>query len=103
MPALHVNDKNFDASVNQESQPVLVDFFADWCGPCRAMSPVVDEVADELAGKAKVVKVNVDEAPEAATRYGIQSIPAFVVFKDGKVQSTLTGVVNKETLIASVG
>jgi thioredoxin 1 len=102
MPALHANDSNFQSLVLESDQPVLVDFYADWCGPCRMMSPVVDEAADDLKGQARVVKVNVDEAPESAGRYGIQSIPAFLVFRNGEVQSSALGVASKETLIASV-
>ncbi len=102
MPARHANDSDFSKHVFDTPQPVLVDFFADWCGPCRAMSPVVDEVADELDGQARVVKVNVDEAPDTAKRYGIQSIPAFVVFRDGEVRNRAAGVATKEALISVV-
>ncbi len=98
MPALHANDTDFDSNVTADGELVLVDFWAQWCGPCRAMSPVVDEVADDLQGKAKVVKVNVDEAPEAAAKYGIQSIPAFVLFKNGEVIHTSGGMMAKDKL-----
>ena len=102
MPAQHANDANFSKHVFDTSQPVLVDFFADWCGPCRAMSPVVDQVADQLDGQARVVKVNVDQAPDTAKRYGIQSIPAFVVFRDGEVKNQTAGVATKEALVSAV-
>ncbi len=102
MPALHVNDKDFDTVVLNADKPVLVDFYANWCGPCRMMAPVLDEVADDLAGRAIVVKVNVDEAPQAAQRYGVQSIPAFILFQNGEVKSTAQGALPKESLVASV-
>jgi thioredoxin 1 len=98
MAAKHVTAGNFDSSVLQSKQPTVVDFYADWCGPCRMMSPIVDELARELDGTAQVVKVNVDEAPHLASQYGVQSIPAFVILKDGKAQQTLVGVQSKEVL-----
>lgn len=100
MPAIHVNDETFATEVLETTKPVLVDFWAPWCGPCRAMSSVVDDIADELSEDVTVVKANVDESSAAATRYGIQSIPAFLVLKQGKVLETLTGVVSKERLLA---
>lgn len=99
MAALKVNDQTFSEEVLQSQQPVLIDFWAPWCGPCRAMSSVVDEVAHEVSGKAKVVKVNIDDAPDTATEFGIQSIPSFVVVQGGEVQKTVTGVVPKQTLV----
>lgn len=102
MAAVHVNDQSFDQQVLHGDQPVLVDFWAPWCGPCRAMSGVVDEVATEVAGRATVVKANVDESHEVAQRYGIQSIPAFVLFRDGKVESQFAGVVPKDRLIDAI-
>ena len=98
MSAKNVNDQNFQSEVLDSSTPVLVDFWAPWCGPCRTMVPVVDELADEIGDDAKVVKVNVDEAAETAAKYGIQSIPTFAVIKDGKVERQLGGVQPKEAL-----
>lgn len=97
--SVHVNDQTFDSEVLQAQGPVLVDFWAPWCGPCRAMSGVVDEVAEELGDSARVVKANVDEATASAARYGVQSIPAFVVIRDGEVQERLSGVVTKRRLL----
>jgi thioredoxin 1 len=99
MSATHVTTDQFDAEVLQSSVPVLVDFWAVWCGPCRAIAPHVDAIAQEYAGRAKVVKVNVDEEPEIALRYGIQSIPTLLFFKDGKVQDMIVGVVPKQTIV----
>jgi thioredoxin 1 len=81
----------FDKDVLESTIPVLVDFWAPWCGPCRAISPSVDAIAEEFAGKAKVYKVNVDEQPEIASRYGVQSIPTLTIFKDGKVADQIVG------------
>jgi thioredoxin 1 len=99
MSATHVTTDQFDTEVLQSSVPVLVDFWAVWCGPCRAIAPHVDAIAQEYAGRAKVVKVNVDEEPEIALRYGIQSIPTLLFFKDGKVQDMIVGVVPKQTIV----
>ncbi|MEM9367989.1 MAG: thioredoxin [Planctomycetota bacterium] len=98
MSAQHVNDQTFQTEVLESSKPVLVDFWAPWCGPCRMMSTVVDELAEDVGGDAVVVKANVDEAPEIAAKYGIQSIPTFAVIKDGEVQSQLGGIQSKEAL-----
>jgi thioredoxin 1 len=86
-----VNDSNFDAEVLQSEQPVVVDFWAEWCGPCKAMSPVVDELAVEQDGTLKVVKINIDESPNAPTKYGVRGIPTFMVFKGGQVVGTRVG------------
>lgn len=96
--AQNINDTNFEAEVLQSSQPVLVDFWAPWCGPCRMMTPVVEELASEFEGRAKVVKVNVDESPQSAARYGVSAIPSFAVFQGGNVQAQVTGVVAKDKL-----
>lgn len=83
--AISVSDQNFENEVLKSSEPVIVDFWAEWCGPCKAMAPLVDALAKELGGKAKVVKVNIDDSPEAPTKYNVRGIPTFMIFKDGKV------------------
>lgn len=102
MSALHVNDHNFDSEVLNSDLPVLIDFWAPWCGPCRMMSPVVDELADEVDGRLRVVKVNVDEAPATAQKFRISSIPSFAVVRNGEVQTQFAGAVPKERLLAAV-
>ncbi len=94
-----VSSIDFDSEVIDSTLPVLVDFWADWCMPCRMLSPIVEEVALELGDKLKVVKVNVDENPDVATRYGIQAIPTLLVFKDGRIVTEVVGYVSKRALL----
>lgn len=98
MPALHVNDDNFTEDILQSQKPVLVDFWAPWCGPCRMMGPVVDELADDMGEEAVVAKINVDEAAATAASYGVSSIPAFAIIRNGVVVKQLNGVLPKEAL-----
>jgi len=88
---IHVTDGNFETAVLQSDIPVLVDFWAVWCGPCRAIAPVLDELADELAGKVKIAKVDVDKNPQLAGTFGIRSIPTLLVIKDGVVKEQMIG------------
>ena len=92
---------NFDELLNEE-RPVLVDFWAAWCGPCRSLSPIVDELADELAGKVVVAKCNVDDNQDIAMRYGVMSIPTLVVLKDGKESGRVVGALPKPKLVAEL-
>jgi thioredoxin 1 len=93
-----VNDTTFNTEVIESNQPVLVDFWAPWCGPCRQIAPVVEQLAGENAGSAKVVKLNVDDAPQAAQSYGVSSIPTLMVFKGGEVVDRFVGVQPKTRL-----
>ncbi len=90
--------ENFDDEVLKSDLPVLVDFYADWCGPCKMMGPVVAKLAEEYEGKAKVGKINVDEQPELAEKYGVMSIPAFVILKNGELVDQSLGAMPKEVL-----
>jgi len=94
----HVGDADFDASVLQSGEPVLVDFWAEWCGPCKMISPVLDELAETYEGKLKVAKVNVDENRATAIKYHVRSIPMLLLFKDGQIQATQIGAVGKGQL-----
>lgn len=93
-----LTEQNFEQEVIKSDLPVLVDFWAPWCGPCRMMAPIVDELAEELKDKVKVGKLNVDESSELAQRYSIMSIPTFLIFKDGKVAEQLVGGMTKDVL-----
>ena len=99
MSLLHLTENNFDDEVMKSPLPVLVDFWAEWCGPCRMIAPIVEEIASEYKGKLKVAKLNVDEAQELAIRYGVMSIPTLMVFKGGKVVSQVVGAMSKDQLI----
>jgi thioredoxin 1 len=95
---LEINDANFNAEVLEASQPVLVDFWAPWCGPCRQIAPVVEQLSAESSGSAKVVKVNVDNAQECAQSYGVNSIPTLILFKGGEPVDRFVGVQPKSRL-----
>lgn len=98
MTAIELNDVNFDSEVKRSTQPVLVDFYADWCGPCRKQLPIVDELASDYAGKARITKANVDNVKVKASEFGVSSIPALLVFKDGQVVERMVGLHSKSQL-----
>jgi thioredoxin 1 len=101
-PTIEINETNFESEVLQSNQPVLVDFWAEWCGPCKMIAPLLDEIATEQAGQVKVAKVNVDSNPVLAARYGIQSIPTLLYFAGGEVRDRTVGVTGKRGIVAKL-
>ena len=100
--AMAVSDKSFEAEVLKSSSPVLVDFWAEWCGPCRIIGPVVEQIASEYEGKLKVAKVDVDANPRTPSTYGIRGIPTLLIFKDGKLADQIVGAVPKKLLVGKI-
>ena len=99
---MELTDEIFTDTIQDAGMPVLVDFWAEWCAPCRRMTPIVDEVAQEFDGKLKVCKVNIDDHQGSANQYGVMSIPTMMIFKDGEVAERITGAVPKEDLIEAI-
>ncbi|MEW6327985.1 MAG: thioredoxin [Thermodesulfobacteriota bacterium] len=99
---LEVSDSSFETDILKSDKPVLVDFWAAWCGPCRAIAPVVKELADEYAERLKVAKMNVDENPATPSKYGIRAIPTLLFFKDGKLADQITGAVSKNIIESGI-
>jgi len=99
---IEINEGNFDAEVIQSDQPVLVDFWAEWCGPCKMLAPALDEIAGEQAGRVKVAKVNVDTNPALAARFGIHSIPTLLYFAGGEVRDKTVGVTAKRAIVSKL-
>ena len=99
---VHVSDATFDTEVLNSDIPVLVDFWAEWCGPCKMIAPVLDEIAGEYQGRVKIAKLNIDDNPNTPPRYGIRGIPTLMLFKDGEVEATKVGAVSKSQLTAFI-
>lgn len=98
-----ITDATFEEVIAGSSEPVLVDFWAEWCGPCKMVAPILDEIADEQAGKVKITKLNVDENPESSMKYRVQSIPTMLLFENGEVTKTIVGAKSKAALMEDLG
>ncbi|MCI0747106.1 MAG: thioredoxin [Verrucomicrobia subdivision 3 bacterium] len=101
-PTIEITEANFEAEVLKSPQPVIVDFWAEWCGPCKMLAPVLDQIATEQSARLKVGKVDVDQHPKLAARFSIQSIPTLLYFADGKVRHEIVGVTSKKTIVAKL-
>ncbi len=99
---VHINDSTFEEEVLKNNVPVLADFWAEWCGPCRTIAPVLEEISQEYDGRLKIAKIDVDENPEAPARFGIQGIPTLILFKDGKPVERLVGAMPKDRLLSHI-
>ena len=99
---LYVTDDSFDAEVLQSAQPVLVDYWAEWCGPCKMIAPILDEIAKEYAGRLKVAKLNIDDNQKTPANYGVRGIPTLMLFKNGNIEATKVGALSKSQLTAFI-
>jgi thioredoxin 1 len=97
---VHISDESFEEEVLQSERPVLIDYWAEWCGPCKMIVPVLDEIATEYSDRLKVVKLNIDDNPQTPPKYGIRGIPTLMIFKNGQVEATKVGAVSKAQLTA---
>lgn len=102
MKPVTITDQNFAEEVTKSNLPVLIDFWAVWCGPCRAIAPIVEQLADEYDGKVKIGKLDVDENPETAVKFGVRSIPTLLIFKNGQVVDTIIGAVQKQVIVQKI-
>jgi len=98
MSAVKVTDESFEQDVLKADQPVLVDFWAEWCGPCKQIAPALDQISEELAGKVTIAKVNIEDSPGVPSRYGVRGIPTLLIFRGGQVREQIVGFVPKETI-----
>lgn len=103
MRVLKITSENYEEEVVKSEKPVLIDFYADWCGPCRMMGPIIEEIAEEKADTIKVGKINVDENQDLAMEYGVMSIPTIVIIKNGEVEKTFVGVRDKSEILGAIG
>jgi thioredoxin 1 len=99
MTTKHINDDEFESAILAGGQPILVDFWAEWCGPCKQIGPILDEIANEMSGKLTIAKVNIDNNPESPQKYGVRGIPTMILFKDGKPVATKVGAMPKTQLV----
>jgi thioredoxin 1 len=99
---VHVTDDSFESDVLKSNEPVLIDYWAEWCGPCKMIAPVLDEIAGDYSGRLKIAKLNIDENPNTPPRYGIRGIPTLMLFKNGEVEATKVGAVSKSQLVAFI-
>ena len=99
----HIDDSNFEAEVLNASGPVLVDFHATWCGPCKMLGPIMDKIADDFTGKLKVAKIDIDQAPNVASKYGIRSVPTVMVFDGGERKASHIGLAKRDQLLSMAG
>ncbi len=99
---VYLTDDTFEDEVLKSDIPVLVDYWAEWCGPCKMIAPILDEIAEEYQGRVKIAKLNIDENPETPPKYGIRGIPTLMLFKDGNVEATKVGAVSKSQLVAFI-
>ena len=100
MATLKVNDENFDTEVLKSSKPIVVDFWAEWCGPCKMIGPILEEISNEMSNEVTIAKHNIDEEPNTPTKYGVRGIPTMLLFKDGELKSTKVGAIPKSEVVS---